>query len=149
MVCSAQWGRVLGALCCLLLGPLLGACDSQAVDGHAIAAPHLEAFGETERWCRRTFAASLALRGQGQLEATLFAPLQLESQVLGAWVRKDDAAPRAFRREPEEFFELNFIAFQHQGRRYDVAVTDAMVVVAREQGGLVVAVGYRREAAAP
>lgn len=84
--CTPAWH----SLCAIVLVTSAWACQPQGPEPSVAleqADPYLDAFWEFARWSRRAPVANTAMSGPAALSEAVFAPLQLDPRVRGAWVR--------------------------------------------------------------
>ena len=117
-----EWARRLPFVVALWSCSTAGAPAAHARD----VEPHIDAFTRFERWTHRTLSASVEMRDPSARREALFAPLGLESSVLGARVVVD-GSPYELR----EVSEAEWIRVQVEGREIEAARIGSAVGVAR------------------
>ena len=88
--------------------------------------PHVDAFDRFEEWTHRTLSASVEMRDANAQREALFAPLGLDSRVVGARVIVDGV-----HHELRDAAAGDWVRVQIEGREIEAARSETAVGVAR------------------
>jgi len=129
---------VLPALC------VVAACTSgSAAEALEAAAPFREEHRRFADWAERTLGSEAGHpRSRAELQETLFAPLVLESGVLGARVERGE---RSWDHGEPIDPDLEWQVAREGDAEIRVATTESAVLIATERGRIRVLMAFRRE----